>query len=81
MSLNEKHVRDLLEALGNTRDDEIDCETFLEHVAAYAEARRRGDPLPARFDAVVLHERLCPSCREECAAIAAVIADADTKIP
>jgi len=70
MRLREEQIRGLLRATRETRDVEIDCEAYLTRMAAYAEALADGRrPLPAGFDAVIEHERLCVNCREETAAL------------
>jgi hypothetical protein len=70
MRLREEQVRALLRAARETRGVELDCEAYLARMAAYAEARADGrKPLPAGFDEVIEHERLCANCREETAAL------------
>jgi hypothetical protein len=69
MPLNDQHVRALLVATGETHEEEIDCEGFLDRVAAYAEARAEGRALPASFAKVEAHERLCANCAEESRAL------------
>jgi hypothetical protein len=70
MRLREEQIRALLRATRETRDVEVDCEAYLSRMAAYAEARVDGrNALPAGFDEMVEHERLCANCREETAAL------------
>lgn len=75
MSLRDAHVHGLLGVLAETQDLEIDCEQFLDHMAAYAELRAAGRPVPDALAQVVAHERLCANCREECQALTEAIRD------
>ena len=74
MTTPDQKIRGLLGALDATHDNEIDCETFIEHAAALVEARRSGGPLPSALELAELHEKLCANCREECSSLAAALA-------
>jgi hypothetical protein len=74
MTLREEQVRALLEACGQTHAEEIDCEEFLEVMAAYVEAVADGKPLPESLRKAHAHEPLCASCAEECRALFDVLA-------
>ncbi len=77
MRLRDEQLRALLHATRETRDEEIDCEAYLARMPAYAEARAdRGRPLPAGFEQVIEHERLCANCREETLALLQMLAPA-----
>lgn len=69
MRLKPRHVGALLEACNNTRAIEIDCEQFLDAMAAYVEARAGGQALPEHLRDADAHVRLCASCSEECRAL------------
>ncbi len=73
MTLSDSQVRALLEATRETHANEIDCEEFLTTMAAYAEARAQGRPLPEALAKAEEHERLCGNCREECRALTELI--------
>ena len=73
--LSDQQVRALLAAVRETHADEIDCEEFLGFMAAYAELRAEGRPLPQELAKVEAHERLCSTCREECQALTSLIRD------
>lgn len=75
--LTPERIRTLGEVLAETHEHEIDCDEFLAHVAALVELRQLGAPLPSALAPVEAHERLCSNCREECAALARVIIDAE----
>ncbi len=74
MRLHEGQVRALLEATRETHDVEIDCDEFLAHMAACAEARSESRPLPEGHERLLEHERLCANCREEMQALLAILA-------
>lgn len=73
MKLRDNQVRGLLIASEATQAEEIDCEAFLGVMAEYAEVRVQQRPLPSRLVAAREHERLCANCREECAALTAML--------
>lgn len=73
MSLNNEEIRNLLQACQETHDEEVDCEQFLAHMAAYAEKRAKGEAMPKALEKVDQHQRLCPTCREECEALLEVL--------
>ena len=68
MSVDEGQVKKLLEGVRETHDVEMDCDTFLAQMGAYAEARAGGDAEPGTEQARA-HERLCANCREELSAV------------
>ena len=69
MRLRDEKIHALLEAADATRDAELDCDEFLDRMAAYAELRAAGRDVPDAWRLVEEHERLCANCREECAAL------------
>jgi hypothetical protein len=69
MRLRDEQVRGLLGAARDTLDVEIDCDEFLSLMAEYAEVRAEGRAVPGRLENASAHERLCPFCREELAAL------------
>ena len=75
--LTPERIKALGEVIAQTHEKEIDCDDFLLHVAALVEARQRGGAVPPALSLVEEHERLCANCREECAAIAQALLDAE----
>jgi hypothetical protein len=73
MKLRDAQIRSLLEAIRETQDQEIGCEDFLASMAALAEARFEGRAPAAALAKAEEHERLCPTCREECAALVEIL--------
>ena len=76
MRLRDKQVGFLLSASRETRDIEIDCDEFLSLIAQYAEVRAEGRAVPEGLEKACAHERLCPSCREELAALVEILTGA-----
>jgi ATP/maltotriose-dependent transcriptional regulator MalT len=71
--MKDQQVRALFQAIATTHDTEIDCAGFLAQMAALAELRVGQGAVPEALRLAEEHERLCPNCREECAALAAAI--------
>jgi hypothetical protein len=65
MSLSKQEIDGLLQLIGLTRDDEIDCERCLALVAEFAEQELAARSIPAGLDAVAHHLSICAECREE----------------
>jgi len=74
MDLSKRQLHALTHALDETHDFELTCDEYLDLVAAYAELRARGEPIPASLEQVLAHERLCAACREETAALIELLA-------
>ncbi len=71
--MRDQQIRALIQAIAATHDTEIDCAGFLERMAALAELRAGGGAVPEALRLAEEHERLCPNCHEECAALASAI--------
>jgi ATP/maltotriose-dependent transcriptional regulator MalT len=71
--MKDQQIRALFQAIAATHDTEIDCAEFLVRMAALAELRAGSGDVPEALRLAEEHERLCPNCREECAALAAAI--------
>jgi hypothetical protein len=67
-------IRALMQVVGATHDIEMDCDAFLAQVALLVETRTRGQTVTGALRAAEDHERLCANCREECAALTAIVA-------
>lgn len=65
MSLSKREIAGLLNLIGSTRDQEIDCENCLAMVAEFAEFQLAGRPLREGLEAVEHHLQICTDCREE----------------
>lgn len=65
MPLTRDEAGSLFDAIAETRDDEIGCDTCLAHVAAYAEQALAGLAPNDAARRVREHLAVCPECREE----------------
>ncbi|MEM7158674.1 MAG: zf-HC2 domain-containing protein [Myxococcota bacterium] len=61
MSETNEADRTLGNLLDLTRDDEVDCDQFSRHLAAFVEGGLEG-PLRALMEH---HRKICPECEEE----------------
>ena len=57
----------LLRMLAITREDELDCDGFLDHLAELVEKQPMDPQLRALLDH---HREICPECDEQCALLA-----------
>ena len=73
MTLNRRQIEALVQAIEATHDTEIDCTEFLGMMPALVELRAAGGGVPEACRLAEEHERICPNCREECAALAMAI--------
>ena len=62
MSLSDAQRGMLNTVLGLTRDEELDCDAFLELLPAYVEGGVRDEQLRALIDH---HRAICPECEQE----------------
>ena len=65
MALNQKEIDALLQLVGLTREQELDCDGCLEHVAEFVERELAGRSVPEGLSAVAHHLAICPECQEE----------------
>lgn len=66
MTLSDKQLAELARTIADTAAVEIDCDELLARAAAYLEAIAADpDAIPAEFESVAQHLRICPECREE----------------
>lgn len=71
--MNRQQAEALARAIEATQDTEIDCAEFLARMPALSELRAAAGIIPEGLRLAEEHERLCPTCREECAALAMAI--------
>ncbi len=71
MKISLEQLRLLAQSTINTRPAEIDCDQWLERVAAYLEAMRLNGPMSEDLAEVARHIDVCPACREELEAMLA----------
>ena len=65
MSLSKSQIEQLLRLVGQTEDQELNCEECLALVAEFAESQLPGKSIPAGLQAVEQHLTICDECREE----------------
>ncbi len=63
--IKNEHLLQFARAVARTANDEINCETFLEHAAAYLERNRARASKSPELAAVEQHLAVCPECYEE----------------
>lgn len=65
MTLSKKDIERVLKMITVTRDDEIDCDGFLDKMSVFAETELAGKHLSEALRAVERHLAMCPECQEE----------------
>jgi hypothetical protein len=65
MNLSDDQIRALLQAIGLTRDRELNCDECLGQVGDFAELILEGRPVEDAWDLVRQHLQICDECREE----------------
>ena len=65
MNLSDDQIRALLQAVGRTRDQELNCDECLAEVGGFAELTLKGRPVEDAYDLVQQHLQICDECREE----------------
>lgn len=73
--MNRQQVKALAHAIQATHDTEIDCGEFLTSMPGLAELRAAAGVVPEALRLAEEHERICPTCREECEALTKAILD------
>ena len=75
MKLNSQQIEGLMKVIGLTREEELNCNQCLDHVAEFAECELSGRPVSAALKAVEHHLTLCKECREEYEALREALAE------
>lgn len=65
MSLSKNQIAKLLQLIGTTKDDSMDCECCFDRLAEFAEAELEGRSLCEAMMAVKTHVESCPCCADE----------------
>ena len=65
MSFTTEQISGLMSQIGITRENELNCNECLHHVAEFAECELTGKKVPEALDAVRHHLALCIECKEE----------------
>lgn len=69
----EQQLLELLNALVDTDESEIDCDEFIDRAGAYVEQLNAHGKLTDGFLAEAKHLRLCRECREEFEALLSIV--------
>ena len=73
MNIDSKHIKALARLLEITRDEELNCNEFLDQVAEYAELKLSGDIPEFIYDRMKHHLSICVECQEEYEALLKVL--------
>jgi hypothetical protein len=65
MNLTHDQIHSLLQAVSNTRDQELTCDECLCELGGFAERALAGLPVEQAYDLVQQHLRICGECQEE----------------
>lgn len=77
MAFSKSEIEGLLRLIGLTKDEEIDCDECLLHVAEFAEQELAGRSIPEGLEAVGHHLAVCAECREEYEALQRALTEMD----
>lgn len=73
MSLNDEQLAALTNVVGQTREEEINCDECLADIGEYIEQKLSGVDHPEGLDSVVHHLSICPECQDEYAVLKAAL--------
>ena len=73
MSLSPEQIKNLIDLVATAKDDQLDCDGCLEHIAEFAEAHLAGRSVSAALDSVRLHLESCGCCQDEYEALLAAL--------
>ena len=65
MTFSNDKLHRLLEMVAEAKEDLLDCDGCLEHIAHYAEVHLQGLSPREKFAEVKLHLQSCPCCKDE----------------
>lgn len=66
-------MKQLLEHLAKTREEEVDCDEVFEVLDVYAEAASRGEDPPTLLPMVKQHLEICKCCHDELEALIRIL--------
>lgn len=73
MKPDKESLKQLLDKVARTRDDEIDCQEVFELIDLYAEASSQGHDAGAMLPLVKHHLEMCSECLEEYQALLQIL--------
>lgn len=65
VELSHAQLAELARLLAATAPEELDCDAFLHHMAAFAERHGGAAGAPDLLRALRQHMEVCPECKEE----------------
>lgn len=68
-SLNKTQLAALTAVVGQTHENEINCDECLADIGEFVELRLAGKDSPGKLDKVVHHLSICPECQDEYAVL------------
>jgi hypothetical protein len=77
VSLSPEQIKNLIDLVATAKDDQLDCDGCLEHIAEFAEANLAGLSLSAALKSVQVHLESCGCCRDEFEALLAALTTLD----
>lgn len=75
MALSKDQIRLLTQVVAETQEHELDCEEFLNHLAAWSERVNEGESIETASQFVQHHLAICPECSEEFRLLTEVLKD------
>lgn len=80
MTLTKRQIKILADAIQQTRDEELDCDEFMVHLAAWGERVLQGQSIDDASKSVKHHLQICPECEEEFRVLKEVLSEAGNSI-
>ena len=79
VSLSSEQIKTLIGLVATAKDDPLDCDGCLEHIAEFAEAHLAGRSLSAALQSVQVHLESCGCCKDEYEALLAALSTLSEK--
>jgi hypothetical protein len=77
MTLKRDQIALLARVISETKDNELDCDEFVVHLAEWSERVRGGQSIQDASEAVLHHLSICPECDEEFKLLTEVLKESD----
>jgi predicted anti-sigma-YlaC factor YlaD len=75
MALSPREAAELVHLIGQTREQELDCDGCASQLSEFAERHLAGQPIPEVLAAVEQHLKICGECRDEFELLRAALRD------
>lgn len=80
MAMTKQQITILADAIQKTRDEELDCDEFMVHLAAWSERILDGQSIDKASESVRHHLQICPECEEELRVLNEVLKDGSSSV-